>query len=128
MFFIYLQNKLNFFKNMKTKLLLLFFLVTSIVIAQEKTVSGVVSDESGGLPGVSILIKGTTKGTETDFDGNYSIKAKENDILIFSFVGMTTIEKTVGSSNVISVTMSTNENVLDEVVVTALGIKREKNL
>lgn len=111
---------------MKTKLLLLFFLVTSIVIAQEKTVSGVVSDESGGLPGVSILIKGTTKGTETDFDGNYSIKAKENDILIFSFVGMTTIEKTVGSSNVISVTMSTNENVLDEVVVTALGIKREK--
>ncbi|MGG8495680.1 SusC/RagA family TonB-linked outer membrane protein [Tenacibaculum sp. TC6] len=114
---------------MKTKfngiLTLLLALVVQISFAQEKTISGTVTDESGPLPGVTVLKKGTSQGTETDFDGKYSLKAKSGDILVFSFVGMKTIEKTVGSSNSINVSM-TNDNVLDEVVVTALGISRDK--
>lgn len=113
--------------KMKTKfngiLTLLLALVVQLSFAQERTISGTVSDESGPLPGVTILKKGTTQGTETDFDGNYSIKAKTGDILVFTFVGMKTVEKTVSSSNQINVAME-NDNVLEEVVVTALGIKR----
>lgn len=113
---------------MKTKfngiLTLLLALIVQISFAQEKTISGTVSDESGPLPGVTVLKKGTTQGTETDFDGKYSIKAATGDILVFSFVGMKTVERTVGASNTINVAMA-SDNVLDEVVVTALGIKRE---
>ena len=115
---------------MKTKfngiLTLLLALVVQFSFAQEKTISGTVSDESGGLPGVSVLIKGTKTGTETDFDGKYSIKASNGQVLVFSFLGMKTTEKTVGSSNVINVTMTEDANVLDEVVVTALGVKKQK--
>ena len=114
---------------MKTKfngiLTLLLALVVQISFAQEKTVSGTVSDNSGALPGVSVIIKGTTTGTETDFDGKYSIKAKAGDVLSFSYLGYTTVEKTIGTSNTVNVTMEEDANVLDEVVVTALGIKRE---
>ncbi|MCD8409249.1 SusC/RagA family TonB-linked outer membrane protein [Tenacibaculum finnmarkense] len=111
---------------MRVTLLWLLFLVSQFTFAQEKTISGVVSDESGGLPGVSIIIKGTTTGVETDFDGNYSINAKQNDILVFSFVGKATQVKTVGASNKINVVLADDANLLNEVVVTALGIKREK--
>jgi len=113
---------------MKTKfngiLTLLLALIVQISFAQEKTISGTVSDEAGPLPGVTILKKGTTQGTETNFDGNYSIKAKSGDILVFSFVGMKTIERTVGISNQINIKME-SDNVLEEVVVTALGVKRK---
>ena len=115
---------------MKTKfngiLTLLLALVVQISFAQEKTVSGTVSDNSGALPGVSILIKGTTTGTDTDFDGKYSIKTKAGDVLSFSYLGYKTVERTVGSSSTINVTMVEDANVLDEVVVTGLGIKRDK--
>ncbi|MGB1041966.1 MAG: SusC/RagA family TonB-linked outer membrane protein [Tenacibaculum sp.] len=113
---------------MKTKfngiLTLFLALLVQITFAQEKTISGVVSDETGPLPGVNVLKKGTNTGVESDFDGKYTIQAKTGDVLIFSFVGMKTVEKTVASSSSINVTME-SDNVLDEVVVTALGIKRE---
>lgn len=113
---------------MRTKfngiLTLLLALVVQISFAQEKVVSGTVSDDSGPLPGVTILKKGTTSGTETDFDGNYSIKANVGDVLVFSFVGMETAEKTVGANNRIDVVLS-SDNLLEEVVVTALGISKE---
>ena len=85
--------------------------------AQEKTISGTVSDDSGALPGVSIIIKGTATGTETDFNGKYSINAKTGDVLSFSYVGYTTVEKIVGTSNTINVTLVEDTNELDEVVV-----------
>lgn len=114
---------------MKTKfnryLTLLLVLAVQFIFAQDKTITGVVSDESGPLPGVSVLVKGTSTGSETDFDGNYSIQAKSGDILVFRFVGMTSQEKLVGDSNTINVTLESS-NVLDEVVVTAYGIKKEK--
>ena len=116
---------------MKTKfsgiLTLLLALVVQFTFAQDKTISGTVSDVSGlPLPGVNILVKGTTNGTQTDFDGKYSINAKSGDVLSFSYLGLKTQEVTVGSSNSINVTMQEDASVLDEVVVTALGIKREK--
>ena len=114
---------------MKTKLsgIMTLFLafVVQFTFAQEKTITGVVSDETGALPGVSVLIEGTTLGAETDFDGNYTILANEGNNLRFSFVGMTAVVRTVGINNVINVTMVSADNTLDEVVVTALGMKRE---
>ncbi|CAL2106432.1 SusC/RagA family protein [Tenacibaculum sp. 190524A02b] len=111
---------------MRIKLLWLFFLVAQVTFAQEKIISGVVSDESGPLPGVSVIIKGTVKGAETDFDGNYSVKAKTGDVLVYSFVGKETVEQVVGSASVINVTLVDSSDVLQEVVVTALGISRDK--
>ncbi len=109
---------------MRTKfngiLTLLLALVVQMSFAQDKTISGTVSDESGSLPGVTVLKKGTTQGTETDFDGNYSIKAKTGDILVFSFVGMKTVERAISTSNTINVTME-NDNLLDEIIVVAYG-------
>ena len=114
---------------MKTKfsgiLTLLLAFVVQFTFAQEKTITGTVSDDSGSLPGVSIIIKGTATGTETDFDGKYSIQANVGDVLRFSFVGMKASEVTVGASNTINVVLEA-DNVLEEVVVTAQGIKREK--
>jgi TonB-linked SusC/RagA family outer membrane protein len=110
---------------MKTKLkgiltLLLAFFV-QISFAQEKTVSGTVSDSKETLPGVSVTIKGTTSGTETDFDGNYSIKVKAGEVLVFSYLGYKTIERTVSNATTINITLSEDANILEEVVVTSYG-------
>ncbi len=84
-------------------------------------VSGTVSDENGALPGVSILIKGTTIGTETDFDGNYSIEIPEGrQTLVFSYLGYITTERVATRSN-INVILEEDANTLDEVVVTGYG-------
>ena len=116
---------------MKTKLsgilTLLLAFVVQITFAQERTITGTVSDESGPLPGVSVLIEGTTSGTETDFDGNYAIEAKSGDVLRYSFVGMTTVTKTVGADSSIIVTMVSEANTLDEVVLTAFGLEVKKD-
>ena len=115
---------------MKTKLkgflTLLLALVVQITFAQEKTVSGTVSESSGPLPGVSVLVKGTTRGVETDFDGKYSIKVNTGDVLVFRYLGYTTVERTAGNSNTIDVTLKEGGEVLDEIVVTALSISRDK--
>lgn len=116
---------------MKTKfngfLTLLLALVVQLSFAQEKTIKGNVSDESGPLPGVSIIIKGTTKGAETDFDGNYTLQAKQGDVLVYSYVGLNTVEKTVGASNTINVVM-TGSNVLEEVVIMGYGASKKTEL
>jgi len=119
---------------MKTKfsgmLTLLLAFVVQLTFAQEKTISGKVSDDSGlPLPGATVLVKGTSKGTSTDFDGNYAIKAGQGATLVFSFVGYSTKEITIGSSSSINVKMIEDAEGLDEVVVTALGItKKERGL
>ncbi|CAL2055725.1 VIT domain-containing protein [Tenacibaculum sp. 190524A05c] len=101
---------------------------TNLNIDNSKNViSGVISDESGPLPGVSVLIKGTTQGTETDFDGKYAINAKAGDILIYSFVGLKTQEKVVGASNNIN-TQLESDNLLDEVVVVGYGTSVRKSI
>ncbi len=116
---------------MKTKfkgvLTLILAFIVQITFAQERTISGTVSDESGPLPGVSILKKGTTQGTETDFDGNYTLQVKKGDVLVFSFVGMETVEKTVGGGKSLNVTLK-NANVLEEVVVTGIVAQTKESL
>lgn len=111
---------------MKTKfsgiLTLLLAFVVQLTFAQEKTVSGTISDASGlPLPGATVLVKGTTTGTSSDFDGNYSIKANQGATLVFSFVGYTTKEVNVGASSTLNVTLSEDAQALEEVVVTAFG-------
>ena len=116
---------------MKTKLngiLTLFLaLIVQVAFAQEKTVSGTVTDSDGlPLPGVNIVVDGTINGTQTDFDGNYSITASVGDVLIFSYIGQQEESRTVGASNTINVQMQEDATALEEVIVTAQGIKREK--
>lgn len=100
------------------KLIFVLFIIVQIQ-AQEKTISGVVSDENGlPLPSATVLVKGTSNGIQTDFDGNYSITAQVGDIIVFAYVGYNTREVTVGASNEINVSMEL-DNTLDEVVVMA---------
>lgn len=114
---------------MKTKLngflTLIMALVLQISFAQEGTISGVVTDQSGlPIPGVNVLVKGTQNGTQTDFDGNFKIAAKPGQPLVFTFVGMKTREVPAAAS--MKVALQDNAVELEGVVVTALGIKREK--
>ena len=106
------------FKN--AMYLLLFLSVIFKVNAQDKTVSGVVSDDVGPLPGVNVIIKNTSRGTETDGDGRYSIKTKPGEVLVFSFVGMQSEERKVGVSNKIDVTLKSDQ-ILEEIVVIGYG-------
>jgi TonB-linked SusC/RagA family outer membrane protein len=115
---------------MKTKLngfLTLFIaLLVQISFAQERIVTGVVTDNSGmPIPGVNVLVKGTKLGTQTDFDGKFSISASPTQTLVFNFVGMKS-QEVVASSATINVKMKDDAVELEGVVVTALGIKREK--
>jgi len=100
--------------------MLLLALTVQFTFAQEKTISGTVSDEAGPLPGVNVIVKGTNNGTQTDFDGKYTLKANTGDVFVFSFVGMTSIEKIVGSSNTINAVME-GSNLLEEVVIVGYG-------
>lgn len=107
-------------------LMLTLALVTQVLFAQERIISGTISDKAGlPLPGVSVLVKGTQNGTQTDFDGKFKIKASASQTLIFSFIGMKTQEKLANSTS-ISVTLIDEAEELESVVVTAQGIKREK--
>ena len=115
---------------MKTKfkgiLTLLLAVVVQVTFAQEKTVSGIVSDSSGTLPGVSVIVKGTSTGTQTDFDGKYAIIAKQGDILSFSYIGYKTVDQTVTAANTINIQLEEGGEMLDEIVITAFGIKRSE--
>ncbi|GLU43663.1 SusC/RagA family TonB-linked outer membrane protein [Allomuricauda sp. NBRC 101325] len=107
--------------------LLLFVCVFTAALAQEKNVTGTVTDQDGlPLPGVSILVVGTNNGTQSDFDGNYSIMASTGQVLRFSYIGQKTVERTIGTATVIHVSLEQDTQALEEVVVTALGIARDK--
>ena len=107
-------------------LTLFMALIVQTTFAQQKTVSGTVSDENGlPLIGATVVISGTSSGTTTDFDGNYKINANTGDVLNFSYVGYSDQNITVSASNTINTTLQP-DNTLDEVVITAQGIKREK--
>jgi len=110
-------------------LCMLLFFAVSFAFAQEKAVSGVVTDEGGlPLPGVNILVKGTTNGTQSDFDGNYTIRTSEGEVLVFSYIGQKTTELTVGLSNLLNVQMQEDAEALEEVVVIGYGTKTRDEL
>ena len=109
-------------------LVLLLLIVSHVSLAQEQLVTGKVisSDDGLGLPGVAVQVKGETTGTVTDIDGQYQIMVDAKGTLVFSFVGFTTQEIAVNGLNKINVTLEQDAQLLDDVVVTALGIKRQK--
>ncbi|MCW0483750.1 carboxypeptidase-like regulatory domain-containing protein [Gaoshiqia sediminis] len=115
----------------KLTILFLLFLSVTLVSAQQKNVvTGTVTDEASGapIPGVSIVIKGTTVGTITDFDGNYSIEAEGNQILVFSFVGLTTQEVAISNRAKINVSLAESTEFVDEIVVVGYGQLKVKDL
>jgi TonB-linked SusC/RagA family outer membrane protein len=116
---------------MKTKfnviLTLLLAFVVQITFAQEKTISGTVSEGSSVLPGVSITIKGSTTGTETDFDGKYTIKANLGAVLVFRYLGYKVTERKVGNSTSINVKMEEDASVLDEIVIVGYGTTTKRS-
>ena len=112
---------------MRKQLLLLLFSLFAVV-GYARTVTGVITSAVDKLPviGASISVEGTTRGTTTDLDGKYSIDVDDNSVLVVSYVGMTTQRVTVGSRSVIDVELQENAQVLEEVVVTAMGQTQEK--
>lgn len=105
---------------------LLLSLLTISAYAQ-KNISGTVKDKTGApVPAVSVLVKGTKNGVSTDAAGRYSIAAKQGDVLVFRYLGFKTQEAAVGAAGSVNIELEEEDNSLNEVVVTALGIKREK--
>ena len=114
-------------KNLSS-LFLLLLLVTH-VIAQERTITGTVTDKGDGLPlpGVSIKIKGGTTGTQTNANGKFSLRIPQsNTVIVLTYIGYAAQEVNVGGRTIVDVALSTDSKQLGEVVVTALGISREK--
>ncbi|MCC9138770.1 SusC/RagA family TonB-linked outer membrane protein [Pontibacter silvestris] len=111
-----------------TALLAIMLLCCLSAFAQSQTVKGKISDDQGApLPGASVSIKGTTNGTITDVDGNYSLRINNSsDVLVVSFIGFLQKEVPVGSQSIINISLEPNTKQLNEVVVTALGIEREQ--
>lgn len=111
------------------KILLIFALCIGLVssLFAQQRITGTVLDQDGyTLPGATVLEKGTSNGTVTDLDGKYTLTASSDAVLTFSFVGMVTVEEEVGNRSVINVTLMYETIGIDEVVVTALGISRER--
>jgi iron complex outermembrane receptor protein len=115
-------------KKLKVLLFMSAIIISTTGYSQVKTISGKVTDAGNGemLPGVSVVVKGTTKGTATNFDGDYKIDVEANQTLIFSFIGYTSQEIVVGSENVINVKLALSVESLEEVVVIGYGqVKKE---
>ena len=113
-------------KKLFLKALFMSFLMAFQLGFAQKTVSGTVTDDNSvPLPGATIVVEGTSTGVTTDFDGNYSISASEGDVLVVSFVGYSSASATVGASSNLNFNLSPS-SALEEVVVTALGISRDK--
>ena len=96
--------------------------------AQEKTISGTVSDASGPVPGVNVVVKGSTRSVQTDFDGKFVLQARTGEILVFSYLGMNNSSVTVGASNTVYVKLTSSSQALDEVVVIGYGTQKKKDL
>ena len=117
---------------MKTKFLTHFLSFTLTVVfgfsMHSQSISGTVTDDNGvALPGATVLVKGTTNGVSTDFDGAFTISASIDDTLVFSFIGYASQSILVGSSSAINVSLSP-DNLLDEVVVTGYGSQKASNI
>ncbi|MEP3385933.1 MAG: TonB-dependent receptor [Flavobacteriaceae bacterium] len=114
----------------KCFLVISFFVFQTFIYAQDSiTVSGTVGDEQGTpLPGASIILKGTTNGVQTDFDGNYSLDVPSSGILVFSYIGFIPREISIGGQSVINVNLQEDTQLLDEVVVIGYGTQKKADL
>lgn len=97
--------------------------------AQEKKVSGIVTDQSRlSIPGVNVVIKGTNKGVSTDIDGKYSLSVSKGETLIFSFLGFTSIEQKIGDANSYNITLQAENTLLNEIVVVGYGTQKKSDV
>lgn len=117
---------------MRSKFKWIFTLLIALSLqfsyAQEKIITGVVSDNSGPIPGVNVIVKGTKKSTQTDLDGKYSISANSGEVLVFSFTGMNNSSITVGASNNVNVKLASDSQTLEEVVVMGYVTKTKNSM
>ena len=114
---------------MKTKIIYALLFLPFIIFAQERTISGKVTSSDGvPIPSVNVLIKNSAKGVVTDFDGNFSIAANQNDVLVFSYIGMKPKEIVVGTANIINVVLEDSAESLQEVVVIGYGSVQKRDL
>jgi iron complex outermembrane receptor protein len=118
------------YQTFSSILLMTFVLASGYVSAQDKTVSGQVTsaDDGQGVPGVNVVVVGTSQGTTTDFDGNYSLSVPDGAVLSFSFVGFTTQEIAVGNQSVINVILQSDVTALAEIVVTGYGTQSKREI
>ena len=111
---------------MKTKIIYALLFIPFLIFAQGRTITGTVTSSDGvAIPSVNVLIKNTPKGVVTDFDGNYSIVANQNDVLVFSYIGMKPKEIVVGTANIINVALEDSAESLEEVVVIGYGTQKK---
>ncbi len=110
------------------KVLLVFLMLAWVSFASAQSITGTItaSDDRSGLPGVSVRVKGTNRGTQSNATGGYSIDAAKGDVLQFSFIGYQLQELSVGNSSVLDVSLASDERLLQEVVVTGLGRQKEE--
>ncbi|WP_420579664.1 SusC/RagA family TonB-linked outer membrane protein [Reichenbachiella sp.] len=122
--------KKNILKTLGTVLLVLFLIQLGLPAQAQSVITGTItaSDEEGGLPGVSILEKGTSNGTVTDFDGNYSLKVGSGSTLVISYIGYTTQEVVVGNQSTVSVVLEPDVETLEEIVVIGYGTQKKAEL
>ncbi|MFD0991862.1 SusC/RagA family TonB-linked outer membrane protein [Tenacibaculum geojense] len=116
---------------MRKILLLIFSMLTTTLFSQNKNVTGNVTEKSSGdpIPGVTVIVKGSNVGTETDFNGSFQLNnVNPSSILVFSFVGMETKEIKVGLKNALNVVLEQDNQLLNEVVVVGYGTQRKKEL
>lgn len=124
-------KNLNLFIQMKRVLLSLALVLVAVISlkAQSRTVTGTVTseEEPQGIPGVNVSVRGTMVGTITDIDGSYSLTVPEgSDVLVYSFVGFLTQEKTIGNQNQLDVFLEPDVKTLGEVVVVGYGTQSSK--
>ena len=118
--------------NLKSKLTLILMLLGSVImIAQENysltgtVVSGV---DQMGIPGANVLIKGSTTGASTDFNGNYQLDVKSGDVLLFSYIGYVTQSVTVTNQTTLDIALAEDADALDEIIVVGYGKKKKSHL
>ncbi|MFS4417449.1 SusC/RagA family TonB-linked outer membrane protein [Maribacter sp. 2307ULW6-5] len=108
---------------------LLFLCATLSASAQEKDITGTVADQFGTpLPGASVIVKGTTNGTTTDFDGNFALRASDTDVLVISYLGFVTQEMPVGGQSSFSIVLAEDTQKLDEVVLTGYSTQKRSTM
>ncbi len=114
---------------MKSSVILVFLVSSVALIAQDRNISGTIKDEGGNpMPGVNVIIKGTTSGTASDADGKYTLSAPSNATLVFTFVGYITSEVPIGSQTVVDVQLNLDAKNLSEIVVTGYTSERKADI
>lgn len=116
-------------KKCKGLVILLLTLTSQLFFAQERAISGIVSESAGPIPGANVIVKGTSNSAQSDFDGKYTIKAKTGDVLVFSYMGMKEATAIVGNSSTVNIKMQEGGEELKEVVIqVAFGAQKKEQI